>query len=247
MNEVDESTPVPVNDDSLVASPGGPVLPWWSFLVLCAALVFLGFAAATFVGSNATATCEGGCPNASDVGFFRDMYDHHDQAVQIAASYQGNPDPEGYAALLADEILLGQRREQGIMIGWLESWGYALGEIDRTDAMAWMGSPTAVLDMPGMQDPAAISALDELPTDEATMQFYLMLRDHHVGGIEMALVAADKVDNAFVRRYATDWAEVQTFEIFEVDAQLTLLGVDTSTLPQPEVVEGPDGLMHSHD
>jgi len=236
---------VPVEEQEDFAGTGGPILPWWSFIALCLAMAFLGFAGAWFLKSTQDPSCEGGCPNATDIGFFRDMYDHHDQAVQMAESYRGNPNPGGYAKVLAGEIVLAQRREQGIMYGWLQSWGLALGDVDRTDAMAWMGEPTTVQAMPGMQTPDDISALGELPSGEATEMFYLMMRDHHVGGVEMAAVAVRQANNEYVQRYAIDWANAQAFEIAEIDIELEKIGVDTSQLPSVDVPDEGD-ITHGH-
>ena len=63
--------------------------------------------------------------NSADVGFARDMSDHHIQAVQMASLlYDRTEDEE--MRILAYDILTTQQGQIGIMGGYLDAWGYSL-------------------------------------------------------------------------------------------------------------------------
>ena len=96
-------------------------------------------------------------PNAVDVGFLQDMIDHHDQAVTMAMAVIGRPsDPTTQS--FAREVVIYQRWEIGVMDTLLAGWGDGRGDVSRT-AMAWMGMPSPVGAMPGMQSAEAIRQL----------------------------------------------------------------------------------------
>lgn len=158
-----------------------------------------------------------------DVGFLRDMVDHHDQATQMAsiALRQGVvPDVERFAF----EVVMGQRWELGRMYAWLQDWGHALGDPEREDAMAWMGHPVPVAAMAGMQSPADIDRLAG-PSDEQVRSrlFLEVMMYHHRGAVHMAEYAAQHATTAKVRDFASVTVANQAKEAREYELALERL------------------------
>lgn len=155
-----------------------------------------------------------------DVGFLRDMVDHHDQAVQMAsiATHQGlDPGVERFAF----EVVLGQRWELGRMYAWLQDWGYPLGDPEREDAMAWMGHPVPVADMAGMQRPEDVERLADAPDELARSRLFLeMMIDHHRGAVHMADYAAEHASTSKERQFAAVVAANQAREAREYELAL---------------------------
>ena len=171
-----------------------------------------------------------------DVGFARDMSVHHEQAVQMAALvYDRTDDPE--IRQLAFDILTTQQGQIGIMSGWLDVWGH-----DWTSAgpfMTWMGMPVEGL-MPGMATAEQMAALRAASGDAADALFLQLMIPHHQAGVEMALVAADKANQAPVRTLATGIVEAQALEIAYM--QELLAGKPPVTMPAAPA----DGDGHDH-
>ena len=155
-----------------------------------------------------------------EVGFVRDMIDHHEQATVMASiAIEWGVDAE--TATFAREVLVSQRWETGLMDGWLREWDLDRGDPERGDAMAWMGEPTTLVEMPGMQTEAALDDLGGQPNAEArAVRFLTMMIDHHRGGVAMADHAAEHADDDAVRDFADMVAANQQGEIAEY---LTLL------------------------
>ncbi|MEZ5380316.1 MAG: DUF305 domain-containing protein [Microthrixaceae bacterium] len=159
-----------------------------------------------------------------DVGFLQDMYTHHDQAVEmgiIMASDATDP----VVKSVAQEVVVQQRFEQGVMSAWLGDWGYDLGEQDRT-AMAWMGTPKPVDRMDGLQSPEKMAELRETTGPAKDILFLEMMTDHHRGGVHMGDYAAARGEDARVRRQAEIMARNQGIEIGELEAIVTRLERD---------------------
>ncbi len=91
-------------------------------------------------------------PGSVEVGFAHDMTSHHDQAVEMAvAELQTGVEP--LARHFAQEIIISQRYEIGVMTAGLQSWG--LDPADRpATAMAWMSRSPA---SPGGHDMAGMA------------------------------------------------------------------------------------------
>jgi uncharacterized protein (DUF305 family) len=157
-----------------------------------------------------------------DIGFLRDMVDHHDQANEMAviALYNGVDDG---VERFATEIILGQRWELGRMFAWLQDWGYALGDPERDDAMAWMGHPGPVAEMAGMQSQEDLDRLAEVGEAERSELFLELMIDHHQGAVHMADEAAEHATTAKVREFAEVTAANQAKEIREYEAALAAL------------------------
>jgi len=164
-----------------------------------------------------------------DVGFLQDMIDHHDQAV-VMSSYVlregsgANPATVNYAF----EIIMEQRFEIGMMLGWLRDWGYETGDVDR-EAMGWMDmAPTPVADMPGMQPVAKVRELEAARGRDADGLFLDMMIDHHEGGIHMAEYAMRHAGQQKVRGLAKLIVRVQRSEIGELRRLQERLGLPVS-------------------
>lgn len=167
---------------------------------------------------------EGPAPmNAVDIGFLQDMLDHHDQALLISETYlAGNPD--GDAAPYAREVIMFQEREIGWMEDWLAEEGQARGEPDR-DAMAWMGTPVPVADMPGMQSEESLAELAAARGAAADLAFFEMMSEHHLGGVHMADHAAANGSREDIVDFAESVSRNQRIEVVEYQQAMERLGL----------------------
>lgn len=185
-------------------------LQWVVALVV---LVFLGVA----IGYAVRAFAEPN-PNAlSDIdgGFLVDMIDHHDQAVTmgiIAAERASDPQ----VRRLAQEVIISQRWELGVMESVLGRSGLTRGTDPERLAMGWMGmAPMPASQMPGMATDEQIQELRTASPDEVNLLFLELMTAHHQAGAEMGEFEAANGSNAYVRQFATDIARNQRDEIDE--------------------------------
>lgn len=191
---------------------------WLHVAVAGLAFLVLGFGIGV-VGRSLT-----GGPNAVDVGFTRDMIDHHDQAVYMARIVVMNSSADPSVRRFAEEVITAQRWEIGVMDSLLDRWGRRRGDTDRT-VMTWMGMPTSLRAMPGMQPEAKVAALLAAKGRDADRLFLEMMAEHHHGGIHMASYAADRAGDKRVRELAATFARNQAVEIREYAALAARLGV----------------------
>lgn len=161
--------------------------------------------------------------NAVDVGFLRDMLDHHEQALVISEIYLEER-PDSGVAPYAREVILYQEREIGWMEDWLAEEGYSRGESDRR-AMSWMGMSVPVSQMPGMQSDEELARLDAATGEDADLLFFAMMSDHHQGGIEMGEFAAANGADQEIMDFADAVARNQRIEINEYVAAAERLGL----------------------
>lgn len=193
-------------------------LLWW--VALGAALLFLIGAVGFLVGARETGSADD--LSATDVGFLQDMADHHDQAVELSLLELANgQDPT--ARHFAQETIIFQRREIGIMETLLEIGNEPRGEIPR-DVMSWMNMTLPLADMPGMASEAELDELASASGAEADELFLSLMREHHQGGIHMADWAAQFGENGRVRRLAAQIAEYQRIEVNEYTMLMERLG-----------------------
>lgn len=150
-----------------------------------------------------------------DVGFLRDMIDHHDQAVQMALIQIANGESELLAGFALD-VVASQRYEIGLMEARLRDWGHGRGDPTR-EAMAWMGHATAVADMPGMASSEDIAAFAGVAGSDADARFIQLMTDHHEGGIHMAEHAWRHAGHEPVRELAERMAKLQRIEIRDLE------------------------------
>ena len=161
----------------------------------------------------------------ADIGFLQDMIDHHQQALLISNTYLDN-NPDGDAAAYAREVIMFQEREIVRMDDWLEQAGVTRGTPDRA-AMAWMGMPTDVASMPGMQDPTTIDELADATGADADRLFFQIMSDHHIGGAHMADAAATSAQRSDIRLFAEKMAYNQRIETVEYSQAVERLGLDS--------------------
>jgi len=160
----------------------------------------------------------------ADIGFLQDMIDHHQQALLISNTYLDN-NPDGDAAAYAREVIMFQEREIIRMDDWLEQAGVTRGTPDRA-AMAWMGMPTDVASMPGMQNPATIDELADATGAHADRLFFQIMSDHHIGGAHMADAAATSAQRSDIRTFAEKMAYNQRIETVEYSQAVERLGLN---------------------
>lgn len=161
--------------------------------------------------------------NEVDVGFLRDMIDHHEQALLISNIYLAER-PNSGVAPYAREVLLYQQRDIDRMKDWLADEGYALGEPDRT-AMQWMDAPVPVAEMPGMQSQERLDELDAATGADADRLFFQLMTDHHLGGIHMGDHAKLNGAREEIMDFAAGVSRNQAIEIAEYQDAYERLGL----------------------
>ena len=76
----------------------------------------------------------------------------------------------------------------------LADWGYTRD--DRSDeAMAWMGMPVPVDQMPGLLDDEQLDQIDAARGAEMDALFLELMAEHHRGGLHMAQEAASTAED----------------------------------------------------
>ena len=198
------------HDDDVV------VLSWWQNPVNIVALLVAVALLAGMVGWLIADTRSEPATSDVDVGFLHDMRDHHDQAVQMGYMYLALPDTDPALRTVARSIISGQSIDIGRMIQLLRSMN-APEASETNEAMAWMGMPTPVDQMPGMATEAEIEELAASSGAAADQLFVELMSEHHRGGIHMAEVAAADAANEDVRSMAAAMAASQAEEIGELE------------------------------
>ena len=168
-------------------------------------------AGAGWVAARSTAADPTPADDSVDVGFLRDMSDHHDQAVQLALLQLASGESEVLRGFAVDTIA-SQRYEIGLMEARLRDWGVGRGTVPR-QAMGWMGMSTPVNAMPGMATRDELTELAQLRGVDADRLFIRLMKAHHEGGIHMAENAMRHAETEVVRDLAENIAKVQRLEI----------------------------------
>ena len=191
-------------DESLVAEErdGSPLWVWAGLAGVLIAVALAGVVLWRLWPS----TPGDGSPEA---GFARDMSVHHAQAVELALILRDKTD-DAALRTLATDIMLTQQAQIGRMGGWLALWN--LRPTGAEPPMAWMGHPVDGL-MPGMATAEQISALRELPVEEAEIEFLRLMIAHHQGGVHMAEAVVERTEQADVLRLANSMIITQQYEI----------------------------------
>lgn len=194
-----------------------------------ALLLVIGLLAGAGFGTN-SATVPGA--GSVDVGFSRDMRDHHVQAVEMSVlARERTDDPE--VRSLALDILLTQQQQAGQMYGWLAAW-----EVPQTTTrppMNWMptngdrghGSMNMSLDdgrMPGMATDAQLTELTQARGARAERIYLQLMIPHHRAGVAMAKYAVDRAREPQVRRLAQSIVDSQTAELQVLTSMLQARG-----------------------
>lgn len=197
--------------------PGG-----WTNLKVAGLVAVAGFVA-VLLALTLASRFDGEAEDSVDVGFMRDMISHHEQAIQLGLLGVANAqDPD--VVQFAQETIIAQQWEIGYMTALLEDWGYDTGSIER-DAMAWMGMPGAVADMPGMATDDEMAALRSAEGAQADELFLQLMARHHAGGQHMTDEAAERAGDPRVRELAARMARNQRGEIAEYQRRADALGV----------------------
>jgi uncharacterized protein (DUF305 family) len=199
-------------------------LSWGRALVLAAALAFLGFAVGVFV-SRDQPPGEG----SVDVGFYRDMVAHHEQALSLATLELANGE-NATVRSYAREVLTFQSYEVGVMRQTLSEWGHSPDQ-QSGEVMAWMDMPRPVDQMPGYLTDDQIDEMNQARGSAADSLFLELMAEHHRGGLHMAEYAADHASDDGVRQLAARMAHNQAQEINEYRDTARRQGYDITIQP----------------
>lgn len=205
-------------------------LSWAKVVSLIAAFTLLGGAIGYFVSTKEQV--QGG--SAVDVGFYRDMITHHDQAVEMALLEIANGE-DPLVIGFAREIVIFQRYEIGRMTEALLRWGVT-GDRPET-AMGWMGMPVPVSGMPGLANDTQLEALRAAQGPDADALFLDLMAEHHRGGVHMATYAMENGSDPVVVDLAAYMRRNQSIEINEYRQTAERLGYDIDIAPY---VDGDD-------
>lgn len=222
-------------------------------LVIAIALLAAAVGLAVGILSRPLIAPVGGNPaeDSVDVGFARDMREHHGQAVEMSVLVRDRT-TDAEVRTLALDVMLTQQQQAGQMFGWLSDWG--VSQSRPGPAMQWMSSdartgtasvndmhggmsmpmtPTATSSMstpapatamPGMAGAVDLRRLGSLSDAEAE-RFYLQLMiPHHRGAVAMAEVAATQAGSAAVRRLAQTIVDSQSAEVLVLQRMLAARG-----------------------
>lgn len=204
----------------------------WPLLVFALILV----AGAAFAAGRFSAFDAVTAPNEADIGFARDMQEHHAQAVEMALiEYRGTEDEE--LRVIAYDIATGQQAQNGEMYGWLVEWG--LPQRGREPLMAWMqgsehdhggavtpqASEDELREAMGMATDAELAELRERAGTVAGDCLFaeLMIR-HHTGALEMVAAVRDLGSVPRVLQVAEAMADTQQREIDALESVRARLG-----------------------
>ena len=195
----------------------------WRAVALVLVALFFGGALGYYIGV--------GRPPATDsvdVGFYRDMTAHHDQAIQMALIELSNGENSTVRSF-AQEIVLFQRWEMGRMHQQLLDWDVTIQPQDT--AMAWMDMPVPATAMPGLATEQQMDALRKAEGAEADALFLDLMAEHHRGGAHMAAFAALNANDPEVRDLAEVMGRNQSIEIAEFKQTAERLGFDIQIDP----------------
>lgn len=148
-------------------------------------------------------------PTSADVGFTRDMSEHHRQAVEMSRLLYDRSDDD-VLRTVAYDIMITQQGQIGIMTGYLSTWGHPIADLG--PRMEWMGMSVDGL-MPGMATREEMNTLAAADGREAEIIFLQLMIPHHVSGVEMAEAAAEQAQTEIVRNLAHSMADAQQSEI----------------------------------
>lgn len=170
-----------------------------------------------------------GNPSTVDTGFVIDMRTHHQQAVQMAL-LELHDGENPVVVSFAQEILVRQDVELGLMAAELDDWGIAADRRPE-QAMQWMGSGVPWTEMPGLATEAQLAELQDASGAASDALFLGLMAEHHRGGVHMATYAAANARTEDVRSLAETIAAVQAMEINEYRDTAQRQGIDVDIEP----------------
>jgi len=150
---------------------------------------------------------------SADVGFARDMSEHHAQAVEMSLLVMQSTEDQAVGGLAWD-IATSQSNQIGQMEAWVKDWGLSMART--ASRMAWMGhdaAPATGSPMPGMATDEEMDQLRAAEGEAADVLFLLLMITHHLAGVEMARAGVDLAENPEVVRLATAMATAQRSEV----------------------------------
>ena len=234
--ELTDPATEPADDADNTTTDDALDLPFWGIswpkaIMLVLAVAFLAGAAGHWIGHS-------GPPGSDsvDAGFYQDMIHHHNQAISMALYEQANgsdPVVVGYT----NEILRRQSYEIGVMSTKLGEWGYTTAPGDT--AMAWMGMPVPLDQMPGLATKEQMQQLRDAKGADADKLFLELMTAHHRGGVHMAEYAYKHATNDSTRDLAQLMAYVQATEINEFRDTAQRNNIPVTIDPQPVTVPNP--------
>ena len=183
--------------------------------VLIAALAFLGGAIGYAIGDR-EATAD---PfNGVDVGFMQDMSYHHDQATEMSIILL-DKDVDPNLKAFAQEIIVGQRYEQGVYSALLDRYGHSSDPGDTV--MGWMGEEQPTETMDGLATPDQIDELIAAEGQEAEALWIALMSEHHLAGLHMADYAARYGQDRTIVNLAEATVRNQRGEVLDLDRYRT--------------------------
>ena len=210
-----EEQPSAAADLDVDEAPSTPAarrgLSGWQVLVLVVAVAFTVGAIAYVVGDRS-----GGADplNAVDVGYMQDMGYHHDQAVQMALLLLDKEGIDPNLKAFAQEIVIGQRYEQGIYSSTLDRFGHSSDPGD--EVMGWMGEPMPIEDMTGLATEEQMDQLRNAEGDEAAALWIALMSEHHLAGLHMADYAARYGQDRTTKNLAYATVKGQRSEVIDL-------------------------------
>lgn len=187
--------------------------------ILSVALLALGVLAGSLI-SRPSAPGE----DSAEVGFARDMSEHHAQAVEMGMiAYQKASLPE--VRTLGGDIALTQQAQFGMMQTWLKEWGY--GPTSTGKAMAWMPADQQTLNgnlMPGMATREEVNKLRNATGQDVDILFCQYMLRHHLGGIHMVNGVLEVATDPQVTALAGTMKKNQVGEVSVLEQLLKKLG-----------------------
>lgn len=208
--------------------------------VMLLAVVLLGGLAGAWAVRSATYQPTEGSP---EVGFSRDMIQHHGQAVTMSFLVRDRTDDPEVRALALD-LVTSQAEEQGMLTAWLRR--HDVPASSTVPQMAWMTTPVAGGDGPdghgvehvtdgdaapmttadiGMASDDELTLLARLDGREAEILFLRLMRAHHVGGQQMIEAYLQRGTDQELTRIARGMLTAQTRETRQIDELMRTRGV----------------------
>lgn len=171
--------------------------------------------------------------DSADVGFVRDMYEHHAQAVEMSFIFREKSQNPTLRAIAYD-IATSQGNQMGQMEGilkvwelpmarsgtpmeWMMGWGHHAGH-SAEDMM----QPNGL--MPGMASPEQMDQLRKAEGVAADKLFLQLMITHHKAGIDMAKAGSELAETDYVKDLATKMFNGQTSETALLESELKKLG-----------------------
>ena len=156
---------------------------------------------ATVTDSDQVRAPDGSTFNGIDTTFAQMMIVHHGQAVEMAKLAPGRAGDTGLASL-AERIAIVQGPETEFLRSWLRQRGQPESDPGHDHGT-----------MPGMQTPAAMTALADLRGPAFDRRFVAMMTDHHDGALRMAADVLRGGSDERLQEYANEMAVEQGSEI----------------------------------